>query len=52
MNLLSLLCILLALVLFALAARRVGDPKYDLGWAGLFFVTLAGLIGSRFGGLL
>lgn len=33
--------LIVALILFALAALNVSSPKFSLGWAGMFFVTMA-----------
>ena len=37
----ALICLVVALVLFALAALNVPSSRVSLGWAGAFFVTLA-----------
>lgn len=41
----SLLCLVLALVLFALAALNVPSGRFSLGWAGAFFGLLAIALG-------
>ena len=38
---LALISLIVALVLFALAALNVPSSRVSLGWAGAFFVTLA-----------
>jgi len=41
---LGMLSIVLALICFMLAAIGVQSPKLNLGWLGLFFFALAGLL--------
>ena len=36
----SLICYVLAAVLFLLAGFNIGHPKVTLGWLGLFFFTI------------
>lgn len=42
---LSLICLIVALVLFALASFNVPSSRVSLGWAGAFFLTLAIALG-------
>lgn len=42
----SILFLLIAAILFALAAFNVAFPKVSLGWAGLFSLTLYWLFSS------
>lgn len=42
----SLICYVLALALFAVAAFGVGAPRVHLGWLGAAFFTLATLLGG------
>jgi hypothetical protein len=41
----ALICLIVALILFALAALNVPSTRVSLGWAGLFFLTLAMALG-------
>ena len=43
---LSVFCLVLALVLFLLATLKVGDGKFNLTAGGLFFLTLAQVLGG------
>jgi hypothetical protein len=45
----SLIFYVLSLVLFALAAGNTPSSRVHLGWAGMFSLTLAYLIATRFG---
>jgi len=45
MALISLICYVVALVLFAVAAFGVGLPRIHLGWLAAAFFTLAVLLG-------
>lgn len=41
---LDLVLLVIALVLFALAALQVPVTRVNLGWAGLFFLTLTQVV--------
>jgi len=41
----SLICLIVALILFLLAALNVPSSRFSLGWAGAFFLTLAVALG-------
>jgi hypothetical protein len=41
----SLICLIAALILFALAALNVPSSRVNLGWLGAFFLTLAIALG-------
>jgi hypothetical protein len=38
---LSIILIVIAVVLFALAALNVNSPRFSLGWAGMVFFALS-----------
>ena len=41
----SLIFLIVALILFVLAALNVPSSRVTLGWAGMFFLTLALAVG-------
>ena len=41
---LHIICVIVALVLFALAGLNVSANRVTLGWWGLFFATLAAFV--------
>lgn len=42
----SLICIIVAIILFALAAFNVASSKVSLGWLGMLFLALAMALGG------